>query len=289
MRRSHALLPAALILLTACQRPEVEAFRQNPRPVVVACTVLPEKPGARDFAATLEAALRVQLATRVVVVPEGVTPPPGAVRLEVQVTRKGLVTHGGASSAAVGWSVGAGVGAVSAMAGDRDWFFDGLFWGLFASDAARGDQDRFAWLGYYPDDLEAQVRLMEAGDPEPLAVDDLGTADLLPALQPLRGNEGSDETRVEEAEAQAFARVLVARLSERFRWTRGPARYYGAPQAQPEVPQPAPQPLDHPEPPVPQAAPEPPSEPASEPAPKAEPQTPPQTQPEAPATPPAGA
>ncbi|HEU4950717.1 MAG TPA: hypothetical protein VFT46_02135 [Holophagaceae bacterium] len=261
MRRAPALLPAALVLLTACQRPEVEAFRQNPRPVVVACTVLPDKPGAKDFAATLEAALRVQLATRVVVVPEGVTPPPGAVRLEVQVTRKGLVTHGGASSAAVGWSVGAGVGAMSAMAGDRDWFFDGLFWGLFASDAARGDQDRFAWLGYYPDDLDAQVRLMEAGDPEPLAVDDLGTADLLPALQPLRGNEGSDETRVEEAEAQAFARVLVARLSERFRWTRGPARYYGAPQALPEPAAPAPVPLDHPEPPVPQAA------PASEPAP----------------------
>lgn len=285
MRRSHALLPAALVLLTACQRPEVEAFRQNPRPVVVACTVLPDKPGAKDFAATLEAALRVQLATRVVVVPEGVPAPPDAVRLEVKVERRGLLKSG-ASSAAVGWSVGAGVGAVSAMAGDRDWFFDGLFWGLFASDAARADQDQYAWLGYYPDDLRTQVRLMQPGDPEPLAVEALDTPDIMRALQPLRGDEGTDETRVEEAEAQAYARVLAAKLSDTFHWRRGPARYYGAPQTQSEPPMPAPVPLDHPEPPVPPAAPA--AEPAPEPAPKDEAQPqPPAVQPPAPQ--PAGA
>lgn len=78
MRRPVALAALAvpgLLLLTACQRPEVEAFTQHPRPVVVACTVRPEAPGSKDFAATMEAALRVRLASRVMVVSEGVTPP----------------------------------------------------------------------------------------------------------------------------------------------------------------------------------------------------------------------
>lgn len=246
MRRTAAFAPAALLLLTACQRPEVEAFRQHPKPVVVACAVAPDGPGAKDFAATLEAALRVRLASRVEVVPEGVAAPPDAVRLDVQVTRKGIVK--GSSGAAVGWGVGATVGAVSAAAGDRDWFFDGLFWGLFAGSAASADQDRYAWLGYYPDRLETSARLMAPGDPEPLAVEAIDTGDLLPALEPLRGGEGSDETRVEEAEAQAYARVLVSRLTNRFGWSRGPARYYGAPSAPEAKPAPEPAPAQAPEP-----------------------------------------
>jgi hypothetical protein len=262
MRRSAAaLVPACLALLVACQRPEVEAYRQHPRPMVVACAVTPDGPGAKDFAATLEAALRVRLATRVEVVPEGITPPADAVRLEVQLERKGILKSG--SGAAVGWGVGVSVGALSAAAGDRDWFFDGLFWGLFAGSNAEASQDRFGWLGYYPDRIEAQVRLMEAGDPEPLAVESLDTGDILPALEPLRGGDGSDETRVEEAEAQAFARVLVGRLTERFQWRRGPARYYGAPALAPEAEAPKPEPLNQPDPPPP--APQPEAQPAPEP------------------------
>ena len=251
MRRSAAaLVPACLALLVACQRPEVEAYRQHPRPMVVACTVTPDAPGAKDFAATLEAALRVRLATRVEVVPEGVTPPADAVRLEVRLERKGIVKS--TSGAAVGWGVGTSVGVLSAAAGDRDWFFDGLFWGLFAGSNAAAAEDRFGWLGYYPDKIESEVRLMEAGDAEPLAVESLDTDDILPALEPLRGGDGSDETRVEEAEAQAYARVLVSRLTERFQWRRGPARYYGAPAMAPEAEAPKAEPLNQPDPPAPQ-------------------------------------
>jgi hypothetical protein len=240
MRRAIALVPAALILLTACQRPDVEAFRQHPRPVVVACAVKPEAPGSKDFAATLEAALRVRLATRVTVVPEGATAPPDAVRLEVELERRGVVSHSG-HAGAVGVGVGATVGALSAAAGDRDWFFDGLFWGLFAGSSAAADEDRYSWLGYYPDDISSEVHLMQPGNPEPLASESIGTSDILQAMEPLRGNEGSDETRVEEAEAQAYARVLVNRLGERFEWRRGAPSYYGAPTAMPEAPAPPPQ------------------------------------------------
>lgn len=241
MRPVAALVPAALVLLTACQRPEVEAFRQHPQPVVVACTVTPEGPGSKDFAATLEAALRVRLASRVTVVPEGVAAPAGAVRLEVAFERKGVISHGG-HAGAVGVGVGATVGVLGAAAGDRDWFFDGLFWGLFAGSNAAAAEDRFGWLGYYPDDIRSQARLMQAGDPEPLAAESLATRDLLPALEPLRGGEGADETRVEEAEAQAYARVLVDRLSDRFQWRRGAPSYYGTPAA-PREDAPAPQPV----------------------------------------------
>lgn len=245
MRRATALVPAALILLTACQRPDVEAFRQHPHPVVVACTVRPEAPGSKDFAATLEAALRVRLATRVMVVPEGVTPPSDAVRLEVDLERHGIVSHSG-HAGAVGVGVGATVGVLSAAAGDRDWFFDGLFWGLFAGNSAAADEDRYGWLGYYPDDLSSEAHLMQAGNPEPLAVESISTSDILQALEPLRGNEGSDETRVEEAEAQAYARVLVNRLGERFQWNRSAPSYYGAPAAAPEAPAPPPQSVEPP-------------------------------------------
>ncbi len=248
MRPVAALVPAALLLLTACQRPEVEAFRQHPRPVMVACTVTPDGPGSKDFAATLEAALRVRLATRVTVVPEGIAAPSDAVRLEVDLKRKGVLSHHG-RSAAVGVSVGASVGLLSAAAGDRDWFFDGLFWGLFAGSNAAAEEDRYGWLGYYPDDIRSEARLMQAGDAEPLAAESIRTRDLLPALEPLRGGDGADETRVEEAEAQAYARVLVDRLSERFQWHRGAPSYYGAPAPRPEA-----EPEPHTEP---QAAPEP--------------------------------
>ena len=262
MRRMTALVPACLVLLVACQRPEVEAFRQHPRPLVVACVVTPDAPGAKDFAATLEAALRVRLATRLTVVPEGVAPPPDAVRLEVKLERRGIVNGSGSSGAAVGLGVGTTVGVVSAAAGNRDWFFDGLFWGLWAGSSTAAEQDRYAWLGYYPDRIRSEARIMEANDSEPLAVESITTEDLMPALEPLRGDEGSDEVRVQEAEAQAYARVLVGRLTERFQWRRGPARYYGAPAAAPEAPSPAAQPLDQPDPPVPaqpapEAAPEP--------------------------------
>ncbi|HET8900807.1 MAG TPA: hypothetical protein VFM84_02615 [Holophagaceae bacterium] len=240
MPRITLIAPAALLLLVACQRPEVEAFRQHPRPVVVACTVTPDAPGSKDFAATLEAALRVRLATRVTVVPEGVAPPQDAVRLEVDLKRKGIVSHSG-HAGAVGLGVGASVGVLSAAAGDRDWFFDGLFWGLFAGSNAAAEEDRYGWLGYYPDDISSAVRLMQPGDPEPLAVESIDTSDILATLEPLRGNDGTDETRVEEAEAQAYARVLVNRLTDTFQWRRGAPSYYGAPAEAPEPPAPVPQ------------------------------------------------
>ncbi len=250
MRRHAALfaLPA-LLLVTACQRPEVVAYTQHPRPVVVACTVRPEAQGSKDFAATLEAALRVRLASRVMVVPEGVAPPPDAVRLEVNLERKGIVKHR-TNAGVVGVGVGASVGVFGALAGDRDWFFDGVFWGLFAGNSVAANQDRYDWLGYYPDDLDSEAKLMAPGNPEPLAVEAIDTSDLIQALEPLRGDQGSDEVRVQEAEAQAYARVLVSRLGETFKWRRGAPSYYGVPAMAPEA--------------TPQVAPAPPSTPTAD-------------------------
>lgn len=255
MRRLAVIAPVLLLLSVACQRPDVEAFRQHPRPVVVACTVSPDSATSKDFAATVEAALRVRLASRVQVVPEGVQPPPDAVRVEVELQRKGLITHSN-HSVAVGVGVGTSVGVLSAVAGDRDWFFDGLFWGLFAGSNAAADEDRYAWLGYYPDDIRSTARVIQPGNPEPLAVEAIDTSDLMPALEPLRGSDGADEVRVQEAEAQAYARVLVHRLSETFQWQRGPSRYYGAPAVTPEPQAPPAEPLEQPDPPTPPPPPE---------------------------------
>ncbi len=149
MRRILKFLsPLVLLAGVACQRPEVEAYRQHPRPVVVACTAPKELEGREAYQQDFAAALRARLATRVEVVPEGAPAPPDAVTLTLEINSVDPPRR--RSSGAVGVSVGVGVGAMSAAYGHRDWFWDGLFWGLWASDAASLQDSLSDRLGYAP-------------------------------------------------------------------------------------------------------------------------------------------
>jgi hypothetical protein len=248
MKKSALLLPPLLLTL-ACQHPELEAFRQKPAPLVVSFLMPTGIPTAREIQQDYAAALRARLATRVTVVPEGVAPPPGAVELEVLVRRMDIGRGASEpSAAAVGVATGVTVGLLSAAAGNRrggDFFFDGLFWGLWAgAHAADAIRHEHRHLGYYPSRVQAQVTLKLGGSPDlrrnPVLYEfDVNGHEVIDAMDPLRRSDGEDPVRVREEEARAFARVVTWKLQEKFGWETHPMpsfyRAEPAPEPRPET------------------------------------------------------
>ena len=209
------LLP--LLLLIACRRPEVEAFGKHPTPIVVSIMISPGYTRSEAVKSEYAAALRAKLATCVTVVPAEATAPESAADLRVTVTR--IRPYADPSPAVIGTATGVAVGTLSALAGNRDPFFDGLFWGLWAGSAAADSQD---WnhdrLGYNPLRVSAEIKLEQRGIRNPLLEFSLDGRDVINAMQPLSPDDRHDETRIREEEAKAFARVVVSRLQEQFHW-----------------------------------------------------------------------
>ena len=214
MKRLLAVVP--LVLLLACQRPEVEAFKRNPTPIVVSFTVPASVPASEEVAKEYAAALRARLASRTMVVPEGVKAPENAAELRVKI----MSWRGGGqiSPGVVGVITGAAVGTLSAMAGHRDAAFDGFFWGMWAGTQAAAAQDREARLGYRPQRVDAQVALFRAGDPEPLAAFAVEPFEVIDAMDSLGRADREDQFRIREEEAKALARIVVFKIQERFNW-----------------------------------------------------------------------
>lgn len=257
MRRAPWLfLP--VLLLVGCTRPEVEAFRLRPTPIRVTVTLPPQLQDREGFQNEYASALRARLATRVVVVPEGVNPPVGAAELQVDI-QDISPAPGRPSPAAVGVATGVAVGALSAASGNRGWgVMDGLFWGLWAGTHAAAHRDRAQYrLGYQPMVVKAQVRLLQPGNPEPLWVESIQPVEVVEAMDPLPRGYRDDDGRIREEEAKGFARVVVQKLAADFRWTRySEQRFYEDPSApkdrtplQRSVPAPAPKPAEPPTPP----------------------------------------
>jgi len=253
MRRATWIFLAAIPLFLGCTRPEVEAFRQHPVPVAVHVKLpaqLDDRDGLRQ---EYTAALQARLATRVVVVPEGVKPPVGAADLQVDI-QDISVASAPSSAASVGLATGLAVGALSAASGNRGYsVFDGLFWGLWAGSHAAMHEDRaqnrMDRLGYRPQAVRAQLRLMRAGDPEPLWTDYVDPREVVEAMDPLPPGYRDDDGRIREEEARGFARVVVQKLSAYFQWTRfTEQRFYEDPSAPRREP-PAPRPPVEPPPP----------------------------------------
>ena len=231
MRRLFfALIP--LLLVVACRRPELEAFARRPSPIVVSFQVPPDYPRSEAVASEYADALRARLATCAMVVPAGTVAPESTASLQVTVTQ--IRPHSEPSPAAIGVATGVAVGTLSAMAGNRDAFFDGLFWGLFAGSSAADSRD---WdqsrLGYLPVRVSAVVKLQQAGTMEPLLEFSVGGREVVDAMGSLSPEDRQDEARIREEEAKAFAKVVVARLQEQFHWLPLPEPSYYKP-AQPE-------------------------------------------------------
>lgn len=221
MRRALPVLLAPLLLLLGCKRPEVEAFRQNPTPVVVTVS-LPERVADREaLQKEYASALRARLATRVTVVPEGVKPPARAAELRVDI-REVSSAPGQPSPAAIGVAAGVTVGALSAASGNRGWsVVDGLFWGLWAGSHAAVHRDHTRdRLGYLPQVVRGQVLLVQEGNTEPLWAAAIDPHEVVEAMDPLPAGSRDDDGRIREEEARGFARVVVQKLSADFQWTR---------------------------------------------------------------------
>ena len=233
MKRESLLLIASLTFM-ACSRPEVEAFRLRPTPITVKMSIPADIPEGEDVRKEYAAALQAKLATRVVVVPEGVQGPADTAVLDVAITDVKRY-RSGPSPAAVGVATGVTVGILSAAAGNRYAAFDGFWWGMFAAHhavhARRAELDR---LGYRPLDVTAVVRLRQAGNSSersnPLAEFDVGGDEVIDAMDPLSRREADDVGRIREEEARAFARVVISKLQNRFGWSaHGSPTFYRGP------------------------------------------------------------
>ncbi|WP_243383041.1 hypothetical protein [Geothrix alkalitolerans] len=241
MRRAPILLLVPLLLAVGCVRPEVEAFRRQPGPVSVSVSLPSGLADRESFQKEYASALRAHLATRVVVVPEGVKPPVGSAELQVDI-RDVSPAPGQPSPTAVGVAVGASVGALSAASGNRGWgVVDGLFWGLWAgSQAAMAQQNTRDRLGYRPQVVRAQVRLVQPGNPEPLWTEAIEPSEVVEAMDPLPPGSRDDDGRIREEEAKGFARVVVQKLSSEFHWMRlAEQRFYQEPAAKTDEPAPS--------------------------------------------------
>jgi len=231
MRRAPWLFVASFLLILGCTRPEVEAFRQRPTPVRVTVTLPARLLDREAFQKEYASALRARLATRLVVVPEGVQPPVGTTELQVDI-RDISAAPGSPSPAAIGVATGVTVGAISAASGNRGWgVLDGLFWGLWVGSHAAMHQERVQdRLGYRPQAVRAEVRLVQPGNPEPLWVDAIEPRDVVEAMDPLLPGYRDDDGRIREEEAKGFARAVVQKLSVYFQLTRlTEQRFYGDP------------------------------------------------------------
>ena len=233
MKREFLLLVASLTFV-ACTRPEVEAFRLKPTPITVKMSIPPDIPQGEEVRKEYVAALQAKLATRVIVVPEGVQGPANTAVLDVVITDVKRY-RGGPSPVAVGVATGVTVGILSAASGNRYSAFDGFWWGLFAAHhvahSRRVELDR---LGYRPLDVSAIIRLRQAGNDDarstPLAEFDIGGDEVIDAMDPLSRREADDMGRIREEEARAFARVVIAKLQDRFGWSaHGSPTFYRAP------------------------------------------------------------
>ncbi len=229
LARALLLTLAPLLLLVACRRPEVDAFAKRPLPIVVGFEVFPGVRNREAVKGEYAAALRARLATCAMVVPEGEAAPSQVAALKVDITQ--IHPHSDPSPAAIGTATGIAVGTLSAMAGNRDAFFDGLFWGLWtgsmAADAQHYDQSR---LGYWPVRVSAVVKLEQPGCRYPLLEFTVGGREVIERMAPLGPGDRYDEARIREEEAKAFADLVVTRIQERFHWMRLPEpSYYKAP------------------------------------------------------------
>jgi hypothetical protein len=218
-----ATLP--LVLLLACRQPELVDFGKHPSPIAVNFQVPLGYSRSESISSEYAAALRAKLAECAMVVPAGETGPDASAELRVTVTQ--IRPHAEPSPAAIGTATGIAVGTLSALAGNRDAFFDGLFWGFFAGSSAADSRDwERARLGYLPVRVNAVVTLQRLGAKEPLLEFAVRSREVIEQMGSL---ESHDEGRIREEEAKAFARVVVSRLQEEFHWLPLPEPSYYRP------------------------------------------------------------
>ncbi len=226
-------VPAALIMMQGCARPDISHFQKHPTPMVVHFEV--PSGVSSELKDEYAAAMRARLATCTTVVAEGVQPPVGASTLRVIIQDRD--TSQGASPGAVGAATGIAVGALSMLAGNRDAAFDGVFWGIWAgTQAAEARREQLRRMGFQPPKLHVRVELSDGL--QNVLTFHLSPDEILDGMMYLPEGQRQDEFRQMEAEAKALARVVVSRIQEEMGWMvlPEPSWYEGAKVAPLKIP-----------------------------------------------------
>lgn len=226
MRPALILVLPVLFASLACRRPELEAFRQSPRPVVVRFEVPEEVPDREAVAKEYAAVLRHRLASRLVVVPEGVEAPAGAAQLSVVIASM-KVGSAEPTPGEVGLATGVTVGVISGALGSRHSVWNGFWWGMFAGHQASHAQRYQDRLGYRPMRMEARLLLTQPDLKDPVIDMDLAPRDIMEAMDPIRRADEDDPTAIREAEARGLARVVIRALDDQLELKARETRWYG--------------------------------------------------------------
>ncbi len=247
MRPALILVFPALLTGLACRRAEVDAFRQAPKPVVVRFQVPEEVPDRESVAKEYAAVLRQRLATRLVVVPEGVEPPAGAAQLSVVIASM-KAGQPSPTPGEVGLATGVTVGVISGALGSRHPVWNGFWWGMFAGHNAAHAQRYEDRLGFRPMRMEARLLLTQPGLQDPVMDMDLEPREIMEAMDPIRRSEEDDPAAIRESEARGLARVVIRALDDLLELKPREARWYGgARPADRDEEAPAPKPAPKPE------------------------------------------
>ncbi|MFN8009802.1 MAG: hypothetical protein U0P81_00195 [Holophagaceae bacterium] len=220
--RSLPVLLPALLLATACARPEVAAVAERRVPVAVALS-LPASVSDRTRLEGLYAdAIRRQLAGRVAVLPAEAPVPVGTPRLlvtlSVEASPSGAAAaQGGAfgDTLGTGYSLGAGKSLLPAMG---DGILTGLVLGAISAGGASAREGYHARrLGYRPNHIACEIAFQDASGP----VRVLGRTDawaVVKRMQPLQAGPAPDPEAIRREEARALAEEVAARM-EKHGWS----------------------------------------------------------------------
>jgi hypothetical protein len=216
----------AVVVSLACRPPEFRAILQSPQVVEVVVTVAAKTNDALDLEREFASALRARLASYATVVPEGVTPPKGALRLTVEIDK---MSWKRVNAAAVGAGAAIAMGATRAASrGYRYWggggndflaAMDMILFGLDVAFNIEGNQQyRAAYLGFFPPRISGLITLSHIdGDyKKPLLIEGLKSARIIDALSPI--SDIRDQGAVDAEVARAIAKVVVGKLIAALDW-----------------------------------------------------------------------
>jgi hypothetical protein len=209
----------------ACRPPEYRVLSQSPQIVDVAVKVTAHADDALDLEREFAAAIRARLSSYATVVPEGVAPPEGALRLNIEIDN---MSRKKVDAAAVGAGAAVAVGTAHVITrrrgyrgrGGNDFFaaLDAIMFGLdVAANIEAKQQYRAALLGFVPPRISGLMTLGRLGDGErTIFAEGIRSGTVTDALSPI--SAVGDQAAVDAEVARALAKVIVAKLRAAFDW-----------------------------------------------------------------------
>jgi len=209
-----------LMVLFACTPPEYKVFQQSPPPLEVTVNIKENLDDVQYLEKELEAAIKSRLANFVTVVPQGVTPPLNAMRLDIEIDR---ISHKNTSPAAIGAATGAAIGTLVAVSNSRNQnglltMLYGLAYGLhIGADIEAGQRQKDYMRGYIAPKITGLISLGFPDSSKPLYTETIPTRAIINEMALLRSGN-INYTSINDELVRAFARTIANQLQSRFNW-----------------------------------------------------------------------